>query len=167
MPVTINDLGIGKLRKQLEQLSRVRILVGVQGEEAKRTHPGTDLSNGLIAHWLHYGTKRMPARPYVDRAIATMQKRAGDLMKKAIADLIDGRAHTVVDALAPVGAAAVDEVTHEIDTATEWAAPLAQSTIDRKGHDRPLVDTGTIRKATTYTIRDGESILAQGRGRDG
>lgn len=172
MTVTTRDLGIGKLRKQLEDLKRCKILVGVQGEDATKIHPVAKVPQGLLAFWLHYGTKRngepyMPPRPYVERAIAMLAKRSFPVMKKAIADLVDGRAKDLGAALAPLGEMAVEQVNHEIDTATEWAAPLAPSTVAAKGHDRPLVDTGAIRGATSYTVRLDESIIAEGRGRNG
>lgn len=172
MTITTRDLGIGKLRKQLEDLKRCKILVGVQGEEAAKIHPVAKVPQGLLAFWLHYGTKRngeqyMPPRPYVERAITAIKEEAPQLMKRAISALVDGRAKDLGDALAPVGAAAVEQVTHEIDTAAQWAAPLAPSTIAAKGHDRPLVDTGAIRGATSYTVHLDESIIAEGRGPDG
>ncbi len=167
MPTTIKDLGIGKLRQQMQQLGRVKIMIGVQGEEARAKHPNADESVGKIAFWLHYGTKRMPARPYIDRAIAMLTKRAYPVVKKAMSDLIDGRAATVAEAMTPLGEMAVEQVMHEIETSREWAAPLAQTTIDRKGHDQPLVDTRTVAKATSYTIRDRESIIASGKGPGG
>lgn len=162
MPTKKRDLGIGKLRKDIEQLKRCKILIGIQGPKAAEIHPQAKVSIGTLGYWLHFGTKRMPARPYVDRAIAMMRKRAYPIMKRAMSDLVDGRAKSVAAALAPLGAAAVEQVEYEIATSRDWAAPLAQSTIDRKGHDQPLVETGVIRGATSYTVRDGETILEDG-----
>lgn len=162
MPTRKKDLGIGKLREQIAELQKTKILIGVQGEKAQEIHPQAKVKIGLLAFWLHYGTKRMPARPYVDRAIAMLRKRAYPIMKRAMSDLVDGRAKTVAESLAPLGAAGVEQVEHEIATSRDWAAPLAQATIDRKGHDQPLVETGVIRGATSYTIRVGETIIGSG-----
>ncbi len=162
MATTIKDLGIGKLREQLAQLARVRVLVGVQGPEAREKHPAANESVGTIAFWLHYGTSKQPARPYIDRAIAALSTEVGSVSKRAVAALIDGRVSTVADAVRPLGSLACKAVQHEFDTSKDWAAPLAQVTIDRKGHDQPLIDTGTVRDAITYTVRDGETVLAKG-----
>ncbi len=163
MTVTVKDLGIGKLRENLAELGRLRVLVGVQGTEATATHPNSDESVGQVAYWLHFGTKRMAARPFIDRAVAELQNGATVAVKRAAADLVDGRSSDPVATLKPLGSQAVQAVAHEIATSREWAAPLAAVTVTRKGHDQPLVDTGTVSRAVTYTIRDGGSIRDRGR----
>lgn len=167
MATTIKDLGIGKLREQLEQLGRVKVLVGVQGDKARAKHPNAKESVGTIAFWLHYGTRSMPARPYIDRAIAALSSEVGSVSKRAVAALIDGRVKTVAEAVGQLGTLACKAVRHEFDTAQDWAAPLAPLTIARKGHAVPLVDTGTVRDSITYTVRDGEAILRTGDGEHG
>lgn len=49
-----------------------------------------------------------------------------------------------------------------IDDSRSWAEPLAPSTIARKGHDHPLVETGHMRNAVSYAERRNGVIVTQG-----
>jgi hypothetical protein len=161
--ITVRDRGATRIRKQLAQLGRLRILVGVVGSRAREIHPGTDGETvGTVALWLNYGTERMPARPYLDRAIATMTGDLGREARESIRKIVGSQHVDVATALRPLAERMLDEVRHEFDTARQWAEPLAQSTIDRKGHDQPLLDGGTVRDALSYAIVDGDQVLATG-----
>jgi hypothetical protein len=173
LPVSVKDLGIGKLKRELRQLKHTKILLGVQGTKARQKHPDADASVGLIALWNHYGTKwpkghpkagqvRIPARPWVDVAIDKVKDKAGVAVKRAVSDLIDGRASDLVEALTAVGEMGLKATVEAFDKANEWAKPLAIETVRAKGHAQPLLDTGTVREANSYTIRVGGKIKAEG-----
>lgn len=162
MTFTRKDLGIGALKANLVQLARTKVLGGVQGPAAAAIHPNGDVAVGLIAFWLHFGTRSMPPRPYVDHAISMISERVPGLVKRAVSSLVDGRASSVAQALAPAGEALVASIKQAIDDSRDWATPLSDATIKAKGHDQPLFDTGTVRDATSYTIRDGDTTLSEG-----
>lgn len=164
MTLNIKDLGIGQLKDEIKRLGRLRVTLGVQGERARETHPDADVPTGLLAFWLHFGTPDakfpIPARPYVDRAIAEIRDRAGVIARRGISDLIDRRADNAVEALTPIAVMGRDAVVRAIDESKEWADPLAASTVRAKGHDTPLLDTGTIRESVSGAVRDGDQIIA-------
>lgn len=158
------DLGIGQLRKDLEQLRSSVIYVGIQGDEAREPHPSSpDETVGRVAAWMHYGTESSPARPFVDVGISNIRQQALDAIRKAASDLVDGRADSVIAALSPVGEVAAKAVVGAVNTASFWAKPLAESTVRSKGHSAPLIDTGTLRESVTYTILYNGGILAKGK----
>ena len=172
MSVDFTDLGIGRLRAELQRLGRLRVTVGVQGADAREKHPNADLTVGEIAAIFHYGAKipnafgrgetvEIPARPYAERAVDIIRDRAMAAARKGASDLIDRRVETAEDVLAGIGTMARDAVVESLDDARSWAEPLRPSTIARKGHDQPGLDTGTMREASSYAIRDGDQILRQ------
>lgn len=162
MTLQVKDLGIGRLKKQLERLGNLRVYVGVQGKRAEAKHPQAEASVGQVAAWLHFGTAKMVARPWAALAVESIKDRAAVVAKRAASDLIDRRAHDEVEALEPLGRMGLEAVLDSFDQAADWAAPLAPATVARKGHDQPLLDTGTVREANSYTIREGRQILAEG-----
>lgn len=164
MTLEVKDLGIGKLRAQLARLSKLDVFVGIQGEEARQPHPNADATIGQVAVWNHAGTEDIPARPFIDHGISLVKDKTREVAKKAIRALIDRRAATAEEALVPMGEMGAAAVREAIDTSREWAEPLAESTARRKGHDQPLLDTGTVRDSVTYEVRDGNEVLKRGTG---
>jgi hypothetical protein len=54
----------------------------------------------------------------------------------------------------------------QIDTASTWAAPLAPSTVENKGHADPLFETGLMKESITWAVRTGGalgSIVSEGK----
>lgn len=166
--IEIVDHGMDAIKKEISKLKALKIYLGVQGSDAKRQHPNADATIGEIAIWNHYGTyqngeQHVPPRPFIDEGISRIS--AGEIrahVQSAIADIIDGRAEKAEDALATIGEDAVEVMREAFDDSRSWAEPLAKSTKIRKGHDQPLLDTGTLREAIGYTVRRGGKIKRQG-----
>lgn len=160
----VHDLGIGKLREEIAKLKSSRFTVGWQGESGAEHHDmESDATNIEIATWHEFGTRSMPARPVVRTTYERHAEEFREAFKAQLSALIDAR--TDVDAMIDVvGRTLVEALRDEIDLAAEWAAPLAQSTIDAKGHNQPLVDTGTLRRRASWAMRakDGDAIIKQG-----
>ena len=168
------DLGIGALKRVLNQLQTQPITVGLQGASGATHHPGTkDASIAQVAAWQEYGTpgsddrqydqprRHIPSRPFLRTAFAKYQIEIRAQIQRALSGVIDAR--TDLEAAQDgLGLAAVGFVRQTIDDAKSWATPLAESTVDRKGHDYPLVESHTMREAVSYAVRDGETIVRQG-----
>lgn len=169
VPIEIKDLGIGKLKAALALLRKTTITIGYQGASGAAAHPNAPegQSVALIALWQEYGTEnpdgtpRNPARPFLETTFKRHQPEFQKAVAKGIADLIDGRAERedVEHKLAVLG---LDKMRATLDDSRSWAEPLAQSTIDRKGHDQPLLDSGTLRDESSWAIRRDGEIVKQG-----
>jgi hypothetical protein len=161
--VTVKDHGLAKLRADLEDLRRLTIRAGIQGADASSRHPRGDLSVGEVAALMEYGSDdgRIPARPFLRHTSESTATKMREALRGAVSDVVDGRAETA-DALAKVGADLRDEIRETIERASEWAVPLAASTIARKGHDRPLVDTGTMLDSVSFVVADGATVVREG-----
>lgn len=159
--MNIKDLGIGKLRQQIADLDDLEVSVGVQGKDSeKRYLNGATLAQ--VAAWHEYGTKKMPARPFIRHTLTEHADAIAASRARMISNLINGRAKTVRDAAIGFGKAQVGLVRETIVRAEEWAEPLAPSTVKKKGFADPLIETGTMVNSVSWAIREGGEIVEQG-----
>jgi hypothetical protein len=109
---------------------------------------GPPLHVAQVAFWNEFGTVRAPARPAFRTTISKQSKEWGDRLGKAvIATNYDGR-----QALGLLGQSMRDDLENAI---AQWSEPSnAQSTIDRKGFNDPLVWTGTMQRAPDYEVKE-------------
>lgn len=172
--VTMKDLGIGQLKADVAKLKTQPITVGFQGASGSATHPGTDgVAVAQVGAWMEFGTpgsddrlydqirRMVPSRPFLRTTFVRYRDEIKAQLKDAIRDLITGTA-TLIAVQDRLGKFLVGLVGDTIDDAKSWAEPLAPSTVERKGHDAPLEDTGTLRDAVTYAVREGDAIVRQG-----
>lgn len=105
----------------------------------------------LVAAANEFGDPGMnrPARPFFRRMIAAKSSEWGsDLSKFAIASGYDARAF-----LPLMGERIKDQLQESIREF--YDPPLAQSTIDRKGFDKPLIETSHMLNSVDYDVKDG------------
>lgn len=94
---------------------------------------------------------QIPPRPVLQPAMAAAHDRLAKLYRLAVEDAWSGRDPR--PALERVGAAAAYAVQKWFrDPRNNWA-PDAPSTVEKKGSDRPLIDTGELRRSITYELR--------------
>lgn len=166
-PLDIRDLGIGKLREALAELGRTRITFGYQGPSGAAAHPEAGgASVALVAAWMEFGTPDAPfpspARPLGRHTMEANRDAFAAAAKRAIADVIDGRATPEI-ACERVGDLALRALRKTIDRSREWAKANAASTIRAKGHDQPLVGgTGTLYDQASWAVRVDGKIVRQG-----
>ena len=101
-----------------------------------------------VAAWNEFGTKRIPERPFFRNAI----EGAEDELKPVMVKSIDPRTMAMDRTTAgKLGEVMQGRIQRSITTLREPA--LAESTKRKKGSSNPLIDTGTLRKSTTYRIK--------------
>lgn len=160
--VAIKDFGIGKLREDIKAMGRSHVLTGVLGDRAKAQHPKAGTTVGQVAAWLEYGTEPhgdhpgQPERPFLRRMVQEQGPRLRKRARRIVADLIDGRASSAQEALELLAKDAEEATAESFDTMNAWAAPLADATVRRKGHDTIGLDTRTVRQAIAAEVRDKE-----------
>lgn len=97
---------------------------------------------------LEYGTETAPARPFMGQALEG--EEADRETQRLVGEVLDGR-------LAPqafperIGQGTVDRMRAVIDAGE--AAPLAPSTVARKGSAHPRVETGEMRAGLDFEVR--------------
>lgn len=148
-------LGAEALRKKLTDLSKVDALVGITQSTARRR--GDDVTNAELMFIHSHGSpaRGIPMRKVIEPAISAQGNKepiAAELKEAAIAKLhgndLDAIAHLKRAGMLGMNAA----VRWFTDPRNNWP-PNKPDTVKRKGSDRPLIDTGALRKAITYTVR--------------
>lgn len=114
------------------------------------TYPGGKGKPALhvaqVAFWNEFGTVRAPARPFFRTTIAKESGTWGENLGKAVVAYdYDGEL-----ALRAVGQAMRDDVEASIQ---RWTTPPnAPSTIARKGHGKPLIDTAVMVRSPDFEV---------------
>lgn len=108
-----------------------------------------------IASWNEFGNgKRNPERPFIRGWFDSTSGRAGvrQLQRALMAQIVrDPAAFSQRKAAQILGVYAVGGIKKYIADGVPPAN--AQSTIERKGSDKPLIDTGQLRSSITYRLK--------------
>lgn len=152
-------IGIDKLKKDLQDLKEAEITVGYQGVSGAKMHPESEgASVAQVASYMEFGTKTIPARPFLRTALKQNKSEIKQAVRKALSDIIDQRAD-LDTAVSNIGEAAVEAIRTTIDNASSWAAPLAASTVKAKGSSSPLIDSGTMKDKASWAYRDNSGRI--------
>jgi hypothetical protein len=110
------------------------------------TYPdGTNVAQ--VAFWNEYGTKNIPPRPFFRQTIAAKSGNWGNALGKALT----ATKFDTEKALATVGEGIKDQIVNSI---VAFSTPKnAQSTVDAKGFDHPLIDTGVMQRSVEYDVQ--------------
>ncbi len=146
--IETKDYGFDAIIENLKALGGEEISVGVL-RTAGKEKDGTDLVD--VAVYNEYGTKRIPPRPFLRQATDKHGGKWQDFIEQCV-DKIIARQIKDRQALDLIGLKAQKDVQNTIDNGT--FKPNKPSTIARKGSSKPLIDTGTLRRAIRYRIEE-------------
>lgn len=100
---------------------------------------------------------RIPPRPIIEPAIEANIEKISKHFQKATKYFLEGNRDEGIKELHATGLLAQNYVRKWfVDERNNWP-PNAPSTIKAKGSDRPLIDTGELRKSITYVVRENRS----------
>ena len=159
MPPTIqlqkSGNGAEGLRQALERLSRCDVLVGIP--QNKNSREGEKVGNAELLYILSHGSpvRGIPARPVIEPAIKADGNRQpiSEQLNLAVQAMLQGDVKGVERYLKLAGVVASNACkAWFLDSRNNWA-PNKPATIKAKGSDKPLIDTGSLRKAITYVVR--------------
>ena len=151
------QIQLARMVKEARKFSRGRwCTVGVHAnvrdvrtrkEEAK-AHGGKASdsvpSNAEVAAWNHFGTDKIPARPFLDVAIVKNKRAVSAAAEEVLAG--GGSVSLAVDAMGAMAAGKVQQYIGD----TFIPPPNSPKTIERKGSSHPLIDTGQLRQSITW-----------------
>lgn len=141
------------LKKILESYGDIpEVAIGFPASLRKKS--GTRYPNGVsvidVAVWNHNGTENIPSRPFLTSSRRAMITATIALRRKLAQEINAGNLD-IDTAVNQIGAICSSVVKKSI---TAWQdPPNAQSTIERKGVNNPLVDTGLMRQSVTWELR--------------
>ncbi len=148
-----------KVFRQIKNLDRWVLFVGVQGQEAAFIYKRGP-SVATVGLYNEFGTRStpthagIPARSFVRGALFEHRDEIRAFIANAMADVVLGKKEAL-DAIAKVGRFVAKLIKTRINTTSHWAKPNAPSTIARKGFDRPLHETERLARSISWSIRDG------------
>lgn len=105
------------------------------GWEDGNVHPEAEVNTATVAAWQEYGTKKIPARPFMAPARLTNQSKWSSELGKEIKKC----AYNVELALGEVGQLMKKDIQQAIMDV--YSPPLHPDTIAKKGFSKPLIDS--------------------------
>lgn len=124
------DLGIEKMITSLREIDGKAVEAGYFG--------GKDQKKAM---WNEYGTSRgIPARPFLRNAMYENEARFASLILPYLQNVMEGgSSEGLFDALGPFMVMSIKR-----SIASGNFVALAPSTVKKKGHSKPLLDTGAM-----------------------
>jgi hypothetical protein len=145
-----------KLAEALKKLQKAAVYVGIPADRSLRT--GDDVTNAQLLYTHTHGSplQNIPARPVIEPAIAAEDNAArisAELKQAAQSALAsDTEAmHLHLEKAGQLGENAAKR--WFTDPRNNWA-PNAPATVEEKGSDKPLIDTGELRRSITHVVKD-------------
>lgn len=109
-----------------------------------KTYPdGTDVAS--VAFWNEYGTEHSPPRPFFRNGV----ERYSPGWPEQIAENLRDTEYDTDKTLDRMGHLIVDQIKQSIRDTN--SPPLAESTVRRKGFDKPLIDTGVMIDSVAFS----------------
>jgi hypothetical protein len=148
----INPGWAKKIAANLKSLAKKEVAVGFPrgGKAASLTY-----DNGAsvldVAVWNQFGTKDIPARPFMDQGTEAMIADVKGEMA-AVARMANRKEVDAGQALKKMGDFGVKSIQLAITDGTY--EPNAPSTKRRKKSDKPLIDTGKMRQSVASVVRE-------------
>jgi hypothetical protein len=154
-PVTVSKSGPGALQviRDLNRIKQSEVLVGIPAEKTQRA--GEPINNAALMFVHTHGSplRNIPPRPVLEPAIEKNSELITPHLAESAKAVMDGRPDAAERELQRAGTIASNAVKRYFTEGN--LAPNAPSTIARKGSDRPLIDTGALRRAVTFVVRSG------------
>ena len=142
------------VKTRLRRLARSQVLVGWPQESSSR--PGEAVSNAELAYIHTHGSpiRNIPARPILEPALSTTETKSAILsdLGGAAEVALKGDFMKMLGFLQRAGQEAENAARAWFTDGRNAWAENKPTTIARKGSDRPLIDTGELRKALTHVV---------------
>lgn len=141
-----------ELRSRLEGMADKEVVVGVTRASAGRDQTG-EINNAELAATHEFGTKdgRIPERSFIRSSMTEHSREYVAAHAENLRKVVRGEM-PFEQSLQLLGLRAASDVQQNIRDGDFES--LAQSTIDRKGSSKPLIDTGNLRQSITHEVRD-------------
>lgn len=147
---------LGPLDERLRKLERKDVLVGIPQQNASRKDG--KINNAELLYVLSQGSvlQHIPPRPVLEPAIqaADNKRNISAELKQAAQGVLEGRpedASRHLELAGQVGENAAKRWFTDPRNAWQGNAP---ATIKAKGSDRPMIDTGELRRAITHVVEE-------------
>lgn len=151
--------GVVGLKELLKRIKQSDVLVGIPAEKTQRRRSPITNASLLFIHTHGSPLKHIPARPVVEPAIAANRETIAPHLAAAAKLTLEQKPAMALRELKLAGTVASNATKRWFTDPRNGWAPNAPSTIARKGSDKPLIDSGFLRKSITWVVRKNGSTL--------
>lgn len=141
---------------RLEKLKRAAVYVGIPQDKNLRTSGEVTNAQLLYLHTNGSPLRNIPARPVIEPAIKSPDNsaRISTELNAAAKSILDGDADAAHQHLERAGTLGANAAKRWFTDPRNGWAPNSPVTIAEKGSDKPLIDTGELRRDITYVVKD-------------
>ena len=152
---------VDEMIASVQELTRREILVGIpQATAGRQGEPGGEpVDNATLGYIHEFGSPdaNIPPRPFLIPGVQEARDQIGKRLEAAARQAIDGNTEAMDDQMSAAGMVAQSAVRRKITEGPH--TPLSPRTLAKrraKGRtgERPLIDTGQLRRSITYVVRD-------------
>jgi hypothetical protein len=156
----VKDTGMRAMFERAQQIKDAYVKVGVLADDEKggMHYEGGELTVAEIAAINEYGTQdgRIPSRSFLRSTFEARREELAEMGREFIEKVVDGKLDLAI-ALGRMGAWLANKVKRAITDGTGIEPENRPSTVRKKGSSRPLVDTGRMLAAITWSVIVGGS----------
>ena len=142
--------------KTLVDIAKMKVYVGIPQEKASRKSGEITNAELMYIHTNGSPLRHIPKRPVIEPAIEAEEnkKDIADDLGKAARNVMDGDKPGAIRRLELAGMNGQNAARAWFEDPRNNWPPDRPATAARKGSDRPLIDTGQLRKSIIYVVRD-------------
>ena len=142
--------GGDKLKEFIAKVAKQKARVDVGFFEDATYPDGQHIAE--VAIYQEYGTDNIP-RPFMQPTFDNEKAKWAEIMRKKA--ITQSENINLKQILSTVGVVAMTDIKDKITWWSESGSPRnAPSTIDKKGFDSPLIETGAMRDAVTFKVSE-------------
>jgi len=141
--------GVQGLLDRIRALGESKVYVGIPSSENAR-QGATNNATIAAVHELSAPSRGIPARPFLIPTMRNNAEKYTTLMAQGFRNALQDRTKAS-EVYEKIGLVASNDVKDYI--VSGQFVPLKESTIDRKGSSKPLIDTGELRNSISYEVR--------------
>lgn len=143
--------GVRAIEEALSKLKRADVFVGIPADKTMRQ--GDQMNNATLAFIQSHGSplRNIPARPFLEPSIKKNKGLIAPELGQAAQAVFQKQPQQATTHLKRAGTLAANGAKRYFTEGNNWS-PNAPSTIKRKKSDKPLIDTGQMRRAITFVV---------------
>lgn len=142
------------LYKGMDWIKKMDVLVGIPAEQNAAHKGGVTNAELLYIHNNGAPGAGIPARPVLEPGIQETSESIRPLLHEGIKKALNGDLGSANAAYQKAGMLGTSGVQGKFGVGLTALKP---ETVKRKGSSLPLIDTGSLRKAITYVVRENPS----------
>lgn len=149
--VTVRDLGLKRIQKEIEASKKAHVNVGVLSTAGTYATDEGPVNLADVATFNEFGTHSIPARPFMAQAFDKNVAAIKSFVAKRLDDVHSGKG-TALGGLKLIGEFFKGKVQETISNGD--FEPNAPATLAAKyPKTRPLIDTGRLRGSINYEVK--------------